>query len=67
MAVGDIAASAGLDLVAGTDMANTIDTELNKILDVVGQIKLNNPTKITTGPTPPTTGRTIGDIHVRVT
>lgn len=67
MAIGDTAAAAGLDLVAGTDMANTLDTELNKILDLIGQIKLNNPNRITSGPTPPTSGRTVGDIHVRVT
>lgn len=37
MAIGDDALAAGLDLVAGTVLANTIDTEINKSRDYTAQ------------------------------
>ncbi len=37
MAIGDDAAAAGMDLVAGTTAANTLDTEVNKTRDYIAQ------------------------------
>lgn len=37
MAVGDDAAAAGMDLVPGSTLANTIDTEINKTRDYIAQ------------------------------
>jgi cystathionine beta-lyase family protein involved in aluminum resistance len=39
MAVGDDALAAGMDLVAGSDLANTIDTEINKTRDYIAQLE----------------------------
>jgi hypothetical protein len=64
VAVGDIAASAGLDLVSGSDAANTLDTELNKILDLIGTIILNNQRKTTVSPTAPSSP-VVGDVWIK--
>lgn len=66
MAIGDTAAAAGLDLVAGTALANTLDTEENKTRDYIGDLKLKMPARIRTGTTlPGTTGNTVGEIFVK--
>lgn len=37
MAIGDDAANAGMDVLTGTELANTIDTEINKSRDYIAQ------------------------------
>lgn len=39
MAVGDDALAAGMDLVTGSELANTIDTEINKTRDYIAQLE----------------------------
>ncbi|WP_322412069.1 hypothetical protein [Microbacterium invictum] len=64
MAIGDTAAAAGLPLVSGTVQANTIDTIENQTRDMVGQIMLNNPKKITVSPTAPASPN-VGDVWIK--
>ena len=66
MAIGDIAASAGLDLVSGAALANTLETEENKTRDYIGALKLAMPARIRTGTVlPGLTGNTVGEVFVR--
>lgn len=65
MAVGDIAAAAGFEICTGAVLANTIDTEITKTRDYVGQLKLNLPRKITVSPTAPTSP-VVGDVWIKV-
>ncbi|MNL85137.1 hypothetical protein D3C87_2133440 [compost metagenome] len=66
MAIGDTAAAAGLDLVSGAALANTLDTEENKTRDYVGDLKMKMPPRIRTGTSlPGTSGNTVGEIFVR--
>lgn len=64
MAIGDIATSAGLSLVAGTAAANTLETIVNETRDMIGAIKLNLPRKITVSPTAPTSP-VAGDVWIK--
>ena len=64
MAIGDIASEAGLPLVPGTDQANTLDTIENETRDMIGQIMLNNPRRITVSPTAPTSPA-VGDVWIK--
>lgn len=54
MAIGDDALAAGMDLVLGTALANTLDTEENKTRDYIAQ-RTNLVTPITKGGTGSTT------------
>lgn len=53
MATGDTAAAAGLPLVPGTALANTLETIENETRDMIGRIKLDIPRKMTATPTAP--------------
>lgn len=66
MAIGDIAAAAGLPLVAGTVQANTLETIENETRDFIGRIKLDHPRKITVSTTAPTSPAE-GDVWIKVT
>lgn len=39
MAIGDDAVLAGMDIVTGSELANTIDTEINKTRDYIAQLR----------------------------
>jgi hypothetical protein len=39
MAIGDDAVLAGMDIVTGSELANTIDTEINKTRDYIAQLE----------------------------
>lgn len=66
MAIGDRASEAGLPLTTGSELANTIDTEINRTRDYVGDIILNNPPRFRVGTTlPGTTGNIVGEVFVR--
>ena len=65
MATGDIATSAGISLTAGTSQASDIDEEFNLLKDVVGQMKLNHPRKISVQATAPTSP-VVGDVWIKV-
>nr|WP_315266031.1 hypothetical protein [Microbacterium lemovicicum] len=65
MAVGDTATAAGIPLTSGSAPANTLETEINALKDIVGEQKLNNPRKISTGATAPTTP-SVGDVWIKV-
>lgn len=66
MAIGDKAAAAGLPLVAGTELANTLDTIENETRDMIGEVKLSQAKRVRVGTTlPGTTGNVVGEIFVR--
>ena len=65
MAVGDKATEAGIPLTSGAAAANTIDTEINALKDVVGEQKLNHPRKMTVSATAPASPQ-VGDIWFKV-
>jgi len=58
MAIGDAAASKGMDLVNGTEAANTLDTEINKTRDYIAELEIDASTDITTGTLPMSRGGT---------
>ena len=66
MAIGDLASEANLPLVAGTEQANTIDTEINATRDMIGQVILDQAPRVRIGTTlPGTTGNIVGELFVR--
>lgn len=64
MAIGDIAAEAGLPLVSGTRQASDIDSIENETRDMIGFMKLRLPRAITPGPSAPN-NPAIGDVWIR--
>ena len=66
MAIGDTAAAAGLPLVAGTELANTLDTIENQTRDMIGDVILTQAPRVRVGTVlPGTTGNITGEIFVR--
>lgn len=65
MAIGDTAAAAGLPLVPGTALANTLETIENETRDMIGRIKLDHPRKITVSSTAPASPQA-GDVWIKV-
>lgn len=66
MATGDDAAAAGMDIVPGSTMANTIDTEITKSRDYIAQKATrnrDNQIDIWVGPTAP--GHKAGRIWIK--
>lgn len=67
MAYGDgtLAAAAGIPACSGAGLANTLDTEVTKTRDYLGEMKVNLPRKITVSATAPASP-VAGDVWIKV-